>query len=86
MNSVLFAEHTQMLEHILDRSCIPGYEKDYRKNSFIVYIKIWVEKQINQTYYQQSHEIRSLDFLAKFGDVEMACDSRNELAVWFFAE
>jgi len=79
MNSVLFAEHTQMLEHILDRSYIPGYEKDYRKKQLHrIYQDMESKKQINQTYYQQSHEIRSLDFLAKFGDVEMACDSRNE--------
>lgn len=81
MNDKLFQKHTDMLIEILDTSLIDQKEKDYRKNTLLnVYNKMKRENKIYNRYYELSHEIRSLEFLEFYGNVQIANDRKSKEA------
>lgn len=79
MNTSLFAEHTDMLLKILENSNISEKEKSYRKKQLLnVYNNMRKTNTIDNTYYNISHEIRSLEFLSKYPNMLIAQDHLSE--------
>lgn len=75
INKTLFEEHTNMLLDILNSSNIESKEKEYRKNELLkVYNKMKKNNNIDNKYYNKSHEIRSLEFLKKYDKLQIAQD------------
>lgn len=75
INTALFSDHTDMLLKILDDSDISFQEKTYRKKELLdIYNNMVKTNTINNTYYNISHEIRSLEFLSKYPNMVIASD------------
>ena len=64
-----------MLLKILDHSDISSQEKNYRKKELLeIYNNMVKTNIIDNTYYNISHEIRSLEFLSKYPNMIIAQD------------
>ena len=75
INKPLFEEHTKMLLDILNSSNINFKEKEYRKNELLkIYNKMKKSNVIDNKYYNKSHEIRSLEFLEHYDNLQIAQD------------
>lgn len=82
INGLLFREHTDMLLEILDKSNINKLEKQYRRNELLtIYYKMRKTNTINNKYYNISHEIRSLEFLSKYDNLQIAQDHLSKSGV-----
>ncbi len=79
MNNKLFEEHTSTLINIIQNSSINKEEKKYRETQLLnIYYKMKEKNEIDNRYYNLSHEIRYLEFLSHYGNLKIANDRKSE--------
>ena len=79
INENYFKELNKELINILDNSNLIPKEKTFRKRNLnLKLLNMLNDKKIDNHYLSLAHEIKSYDFLKKYGCIKMAEDSKNQ--------